>query len=64
MSQLKRGKYARRVNQYSHSGFAGIVATSKHTTSEYKQIFIEQERARLERAEAYRQRQIHRRGYA
>lgn len=62
MTKVTRGKNHRRVR--GCGGLAGIVATAKFTTAEYKQIFIEQEQARLERAEAYRQRQIHRRGYA
>lgn len=63
MSQLKRGKYARRVNQYSHSGFAGIVATSEMTTVEYKKSFKvgrNQSKPKNDR----RQREINRRGYA
>ena len=62
MTKVTRGKNKRRVR--GCGGLAGIVATAKFTTAEYKQIFIEQERERLERAEAYRQCQINRRGYA
>lgn len=64
MSQQKRGKYTRRVNQYSHSGFAGIVATSEHTTGEHKAMFIERARAKAAEAAERRQREINRRGYA
>ena len=64
MDQLKRGKYARRVDHYSNSGFAGIVATSEFTTAEHKKMFIARELVRLRRAEDYRQRDIKRRGYA
>ena len=63
MNEQKRGKYARRVNQYSHSGFAGIVATAEMTTAEYKKSFKvgrNQSKPKNDR----RQREINRRGYA
>lgn len=64
MSQQKRGKYERRVNQYSHSGFAGIVATSKITTAEHKKLFIERKERQSRRKSDRQQREIHQRGYA
>ena len=62
MTKITRGKNKRRVR--GGGGLVGIASTAKFTTTEYKQLFIDRELARLERAEAYRQRQIHRRGYA
>ncbi|WP_214798962.1 hypothetical protein [Exiguobacterium sp. s13] len=63
MNEQKRGKYARRVNQYSHSGFAGIVATAEMTTAEYKKLFNVGRNGSKPKNDR-RQREINRRGYA
>ncbi len=64
MTKLKRGKYGRRVNSHSHSGFGGIRATVEMTTGEFKQLVAERKRQQAQEAADRRQRDIRRRGYA